>query len=55
MAAITIRKAIKGDCLRLLELITELAIYERAPQEVTVSLDHFEDSGFGNSPVWWAL
>ncbi|TAD86828.1 MAG: GNAT family N-acetyltransferase [Bacteroidetes bacterium] len=51
----TIRKALATDCPRLLELITELAIYEKAPHAVTVSLQHFIDSGFGPNPVWWAL
>lgn len=50
-----IRKAVKEDCPRLLELIQELADYEKAPQEVTVTLSHFEESGFGESPVWWAF
>ena len=54
MSAI-IRKVVKQDCQRLLELITELAVYEKAPDEVTVTLDHFEESGFGNNPVWWAF
>src|SRR5688572_18413570 len=53
--AITIRKAVKEDCPRLLELIKELAIYEKAPNEVTVSLEHFTESGFGKDPVWWAF
>lgn len=53
--SITIRRAVKQDCPRLLELITELAIYERAPNDVTVTLEHFEDSGFGETPVWWAF
>jgi GNAT superfamily N-acetyltransferase len=52
---ITIRKAVKEDCPRLLELIKELAEYEKAPQEVTVSLEHFAESGFGSNPVWWAF
>ena len=52
---IQIRRAIKEDCSRLLELITELAIYEKAPNEVTVSLDHFTESGFGKNPVWWSF
>lgn len=50
-----IRKAEKKDCVRLLELIQELADYEKAPQEVTVTLEHFEESGFGEKPVWWAF
>jgi len=38
-----------------MELIRELAVFERAPEEVTVSLQHFEESGFGARPVWWAF
>lgn len=52
---INIRRAVKEDCPRLLELIRELALYEKAPDEVTVTLEHFEESGFGKSPVWWAF
>ncbi len=52
---IKIRRATKEDCPRLLELINELAAYEKAPQEVTVTLDHFIESGFGEKPVWWAF
>ena len=51
---ILIRKAVKEDCARMLELIKELAEYEKAPQEVTVDFDHFVESGFGSNPVWWA-
>jgi len=49
-----LRKAQKHDCLRLLELIQELAEYERAPQEVTVGIEEFEEAGFGPNPVWEA-
>lgn len=52
---ITIRRAVKEDCTRLMELIHELALYEKAPDEVTVSLNHFIESGFGDKPVWWAF
>lgn len=51
---IQIRKAVKEDCPRMLELIKELALYEKAPDEVTVSFNHFVESGFGDNPVWWA-
>ena len=50
-----IRKAIKQDCKRLMELVHELAVYERAQNEVTETLDHFEESGFGPNPVWRAF
>jgi GNAT superfamily N-acetyltransferase len=52
---INIRRAVKEDCVRLLELIQELADYEKAPQEVTVTMEHFVESGFGTQPVWWAF
>jgi len=55
MPPINIRKAVAADCPRILELVNELAVYEQAPQEVTVSLEHFIESGFGPNPVWWAL
>ncbi len=53
--SIKIRRAVKEDCPRLLELVNELALYEKAPQEVTVKLEHFIESGFGANPVWWAF
>lgn len=52
---IKIRRAVKEDCPRLLELIKELAVYEKAPDDVTVTLEHFEESGFGEKPVWWTF
>lgn len=52
---IQIRRAESKDCARLLELIKELALYEKAPDEVTVTLEHFIESGFGEKPVWWAF
>jgi GNAT superfamily N-acetyltransferase len=52
---ILIRKAVEADCPRMMELIHELAVFEKAPEEVTVTLKHFRDSGFGPQPVWWAF
>jgi len=52
---VTIRDARKEDCPRLLELIKELAEYEKARHEVTVSPEHFEAAGFGPHPVWKAF
>ena len=51
---VQVRKASKVDCPRMMELINELALYERAPEEVTVDFNHFVESGFGEKPVWWA-
>jgi len=50
-----IRVAVKADCPRLLELVHELALFERMPEEVTVTLAEFEDAGFGDKPVWKAF
>ena len=55
MENIAIRRAVREDCPRLLELIRELADFEKAPHEVTVEAEHFTESGFGPSPVWWAF
>lgn len=55
MDNITIRRAVREDCLRILELIRELALFERAPEQVTVTPAHFAESGFGENPVWWAF
>jgi len=55
MENIIIRRALREDCPRLMELVRELALYEKAPEQVTVTNSHFEDSGFGPMPVWWAF
>ncbi|MBL7880135.1 MAG: GNAT family N-acetyltransferase [Chryseobacterium gambrini] len=55
MEQIIIRKAIQEDCEPMLELIKELADYEKALHEVTLSLDQFIEDGFGKSPVWGAF
>jgi GNAT superfamily N-acetyltransferase len=52
---IKIRVAEQGDCPRIMELVNELAVYEKAPEEVTVSLEEFAEAGFGINPVWKAF
>jgi GNAT superfamily N-acetyltransferase len=52
---LNIRPAVKADCSRMMELVTELAIYEKAPEQITVEFDHFVESGFGDHPVWWGF
>lgn len=51
---IIIRKAVKEDCPRMMELVIELAVYEKAAAEVTVDFNDFVQAGFGPDPVWWA-
>ena len=53
--SITIRRAVREDCPVLLDLVRDLAAFERASHEVTVTLEHFTESGFGPHPVWWAF
>lgn len=55
MDNVVIRAARKEDCPRILELIKELALYEKAPDEVTVTLEEMEACGFGEKPVWGSL
>ncbi|SDJ19873.1 GNAT family N-acetyltransferase [Chryseobacterium jejuense] len=55
MSDVIIRKAVQDDCNSMLELIKELAEYEKALHEVTVTLDEFTEDGFGKSPVWGAF
>lgn len=50
-----VRRAKPEDCSRLLELINELALFEKAPHEVTVTLEEFEFAGFSDHPVWWSF
>jgi GNAT superfamily N-acetyltransferase len=51
----TIRRAVITDCGQMMELIRELAVFEKAPDAVTVTLQHFTESGFGKNPVWQAF
>src|SRR5687767_2731715 len=52
MNEITIRQGKREDLPRVLELIKELAEYERAPNEVTNTVAMMEKDGFGPNPVY---
>ena len=52
---VNIRQAEQQDCEVMMDLIRELAIYEKEPDAVTVSMEEFIDSGFGPQPVWGAF
>lgn len=47
-----IRKGTKSDLPKALELIKELALYEKAPDEVVNTLEMMEEDGFGKNPVF---
>lgn len=48
----TIRVGKIEDLPRVLELIKELALYEKAPEHVTNTLKMMEEDGFGENPVF---
>jgi GNAT superfamily N-acetyltransferase len=48
----TIRIGTKEDLPRLRELIVELAIYEKEPHAVEVTLEELENDGFGKEPLF---
>jgi GNAT superfamily N-acetyltransferase len=50
-----IRKASKNDLPEVLNLVKELAIYENAPEEVTIKLKDLEKDGFGDNPLFWII
>lgn len=47
-----IRKGVKADIPATLNLVKELAIYEKAPNEVTVTIEEMEQDGFGPNPIF---
>lgn len=51
----TVRKGTKNDVKAVHALIVELAIYERAEQEVSNTVDQLLRDGFGEDPVYELL
>jgi GNAT superfamily N-acetyltransferase len=51
---ILIRKAVKADVPAMLNLVKELAAFEKAPNEVTNTIERMEQDGFGDHPVFFA-
>lgn len=47
-----IRKGKKEDCRAIRELILELAIYEKAEHEMSLSVEELEADGFGEDPIY---
>lgn len=52
---ISIRTATKEDVPKLLDLIHELAVYEKAPNEVTNTLEMMQEDGFGTKKLYDAF
>ena len=51
----SIRPATKNDLPEVLSLVKELALYEKAPEEVTITLQELEKDGFGENPLYWII
>jgi GNAT superfamily N-acetyltransferase len=48
----TIRTGKKEDLPQVLELVKELALYEKAPHEVINTVEWMEKDGFGPNPIY---
>jgi len=48
----SVRKGTKDDVPSVLGLIKELALYEKASQEVTITLQELMADGFGSNPIY---
>ena len=48
----TIRQGNKHDLPQVLALIKELALFEKAPHEVTNTVEQLERDGFGSNPIY---
>lgn len=53
--SIQLRQATKNDIPSIIELIKELALYEKAPHEVTITPEMLERDGFGEHPLFWVI
>lgn len=51
--SIHIRPAQPQDVPAMLELVKELAVFEKEPHAVTVTEEEMHDAGFGPNPVWF--
>jgi len=49
---ISVRNGIKEDLPSVLALIKELAVYEKAPEAVTVTLEELQKDGFESNPLY---
>ena len=47
-----VRKGIKEDIPQVLDLIKELAEYEKSLDQVSNTVERLENDGFGKSPVY---
>ena len=53
--SIVIRDAVRGDVPAMFELIKELALYEKAPEQVTNTVEQMYIDGFGENPIFGTI
>ncbi|RKE98636.1 GNAT family N-acetyltransferase [Ichthyenterobacterium magnum] len=51
----TIRTAIKDDMFQVLNLIKELAVFEKEPDAVKITVEDLQKSGFGDQPEFHCI
>lgn len=52
--AVIVRKAVKEDIPHIFKLIQELALFEKAPEEVSNTEARMLEDGFGENPIYTA-
>jgi len=52
---LNVRKGRKEDCQAVRDLIVELAVYEKEPNAVDLTVQQLEDDGFGDDPAYQLL
>ncbi|MBB6003108.1 GNAT family N-acetyltransferase [Arcicella rosea] len=53
--SVIIRKGIREDVPVMFELIKELALYEKAPEQVTNTVEQMYVDGFGDNPIFGSI
>lgn len=51
--SVTLRKGVESDLPAILELIKELALFEKAPEQVINTIEKMKKDGFSDNPVYW--
>ncbi len=50
-----VRKGTKDDMAAVFALVCELALFEKAPEQVITSVEQMQRDGFGEHPVFYSL
>ena len=52
---IELRRASQEDIPSILELVNALALFEKAPEEVTATIQDYIENGFGDNPIFFCF